>query len=215
MKTESVRVRNYLVMCTLQFTLKIKIFFVLLLLSLLILSILLADINTEIINMSPVDGGNSPGSGGAGLNAPGSNEGGSPNPGGGPGWQPYHYSPNTREDGNIYPVNNPSPTLVLNTYNPASDVPVNNDKELGVLIDYRFNHTVRALGYTNWNVSKIFTSEGMVDKIAKERLLAHIYDHRSHLPTAYSQLDMLSGEPKWDSVKITSYLINSLNNSNN
>jgi hypothetical protein len=36
----------------------------------------------------------------------------------------------------------------------------------------------------------------MVDRIAKERLLAHIYDHRSELPSAYTQMNILNGRPK-------------------
>jgi hypothetical protein len=71
------------------------------------------------------------------------------------------------------------------------------------------------MGYSNWRISNVFPSDSIVDRIAKERLLAHIYDHRSELSSAYAQMDMLSGIPKWESVKITSYLITSLNYSNN
>lgn len=176
------------------------------------LDILSEHISRDITNMNPVDGDNNPGNV---TNASGSNQSGGPNPGGGPRWRPYHYLPNVREDGNSYPVDNPSPALVLETYDPANNIPVQNDRQLGVLIDYRYHNQVRPLGYSRWNVATTFPSDSMVDKIAKERLLAHIYDHRSELPSAYAELDMRSGTPKWHSVKITSYLINSLNNSNN
>ncbi len=139
------------------------------------LDILSSHISTDILNMRPEGGGNNPGSG---FNSPGNNPNGSPNPGGGPGWRPYHYLPGIREHGERYPVDNPSPALVLETYNPADHIPAQSDKQLGVLIDYRFVHQVRSMGYINWNILNIFPSDSMVDKIAKERLLAHIYDHR-------------------------------------
>ena len=193
--------------------------------------ILSADMFTEIINMdsgSPMGTGSGGGSpmdtgGGAGSPTPGSptptpgspTPTPTPNPGSGPGWQPFHYSPDVRDDGQSYPSDNPSPGLVTNTYSPIGLVPVRNDKELGVLIDYRFNDSVRPLGYKYWNIANIFPTECLIDKIARERLLAHIYEHRTEIPAAYAQLDMLSGTPRWNNVKVTSFLINSLNNSNN
>lgn len=168
--------------------------------------------DTNIFNMSPSGSGGGSSSGGPNNPGGGNNSGGGNNPGG---WSPFHYVPGVREDGTFYPVDSPSPSLVLQTYNPAGDVPVKNDKELGVLIDFRYHHGVRAMGYSNWRISNVFPSDSMVDRIAKERLLAHIYDHRSELSSAYAQMDMLSGRPKWESVKITSYLITSLNYSNN
>ena len=175
------------------------------------LNIFFSDLNTDITNMNPAGENNDSGSG---VNASGNNASGSPNPGGKPGWSPYHYFPSVREDGQSYPENNPSPSLVLETYDPTGNIPVQNDKQLGVLIDYRFNNGVRALSYSRWNISETFPSDSIVDKIAREKLFAHIYDHRSELPSAYAQLDIRSGTPKWDSVKVSSFLINSLNNSN-
>lgn len=171
-----------------------------------------ADIDTDILNVKPGSGyeGNYPEGGN-----PGGDQGGNTNPGGGPQkpqWQPFKYSPYVKEDGQPYPQDT-SPASVLETYNPTSNIPPQNDKELGVLIDYRFAHYVRRLGYSKWNVSKIFPSNGIIDSIAKQMLLAHIFEHKSDLPTAYSQLDLKSGTPKWDNVKVTSFLINSLNNS--
>lgn len=176
------------------------------------------DINTDILKAIPSEG-NNPGGGSSGGNesgGPGSDPSGGPNPGGGPDWHPFQYQDTVREDGWRYDAHhNTSTVSVLQTYDPAGDVPVQNDKELGVLLDYRFTHQIRGLGYSHWNIAKTFSSDNMVDHTAKQRLLAHIYDHRSRLPTAYGQLDLRNGSPKWGSVKITSVLINSLNHSNN
>lgn len=161
--------------------------------------------------MSSGGGGNYPGDGNSG----GDQGGGFSNFGGGPQWRPHHYDPSVREDGQKYETPNTSPVSVLETYDPTGHIPPQNDKQLGVLIDYRFEHNVRWLGYENWNVSNTLPNNSFVDKIAKQRLLAHIIEHRSDLPTAYRELDLNSGTPKLDSVKITSYIINSLNNSNN
>jgi hypothetical protein len=158
--------------------------------------------------MCPTGGDNYTGGGGGGDSGKGYNSGG------GPKWQPHEYHPSIREDGQKYPKSNSSPVSVLETYNPAGDIPPQNDKQLGVLIDYRFEHYVRPMGYAQWNVANIFPNDSMVDKIARARLLNHIYDNQSVLPTAYKELDCFSGIPKWNSVTITSYLINSLNNSN-
>lgn len=167
-----------------------------------------ADINTDILNMNSGGGGNYPGSSNSG-----GDQGGSPNPGGGPEWRPYHYAP-IKEDGQRYETPNASPVSILETYDPTGNIPPQNDRQLGVLIEYRFEHNVRSLGYNNWNVSNTLPSNSLVDNIAKQRLLAHIFEHRSDLPTAYKELDFSSGTPKWNSVTITSYLINSLYNSN-
>jgi hypothetical protein len=185
------------------------------------LDVLSEHINTDSLNMNPFGGDNSPGSGGttpranqSGGTTPRANQGGGPNPGP-PGWRPYAYLAHIREDGGSYPMNNTSPASVLQTYDPAGSLPVQSDRQLGVLIDYRFEHYVRAMGYSNWNVANIFPSNSMTDEIAKQRLFGHIFDHKSELASAYEQMDMLSGTPKWHAVKVTSYLINSLNNSNN
>lgn len=172
--------------------------------------VLSVHLNTDIVNMNPV-GGDNPG---GGTNVPGSNQSGGSNPGGGSGWRPFHYSSNVREDGNSY-TSGASPSLVLQTYDPKGNIPVQNDRQLGVLIDYRFNNGVKSLSYDQWNIANTLPSDSMVDKIAREKLLAHIFDHRSVLPTAYRQLNFIDGTPKWNSVKVTSYLINSLNNSSN
>jgi hypothetical protein len=82
------------------------------------LDTLLDNINNDT-NMNPLGESNSPG------NRP--NQTGGSNSGGG-----Y----------------NPSPRLIIETYKPAGSIPVQNDKELGVLIAYRYNHGVRALGYS-------------------------------------------------------------------
>lgn len=172
------------------------------------------DTDTFIVNMNP--GGNSSG-GDAGFNPGGGSsnpEGGGPNPGGGPQWRPFEYQSNVREDNQRYPMSNISPVSVLETYDPTGNIPPQNDRELGVLMDYNFNHKVRSLGFDCWNVKNTFPSDSLVDKSAKSRLLVHIYDNRSRLPTAYKQLDLLNGGPKWEAVSITSYLINSLHNSN-
>lgn len=158
--------------------------------------------------MSSGGGGNYPGGGNSG-----GAEGGSSNPGGGPQWRPYHY-PSIREDGQRYETPNPSPASVLETYDPTGHIPPQNDKQLGVLMDYRFAHNVRPLGYDCWKVSYTFPSNSLVDSTAKQRLFAHIFENRSTLPTAYRELDIGSGTPKWEKVTITSYLINSLNHSN-
>jgi hypothetical protein len=161
------------------------------------------------------------GSGGGDLPVGGNysgNQGGGPNPGGGPHgpqWHPYHYSANVREDGQTYQTGNTSPASVLWTYDPTGQLPPQNDRQLGILIDYRFEHNVRSLGFERWTVSNTFPGDSLVDRTARERLLAHIFEHRSNLPTAYGQLDLRSDRPKCDSVRITSYLINSLNNSYN
>jgi hypothetical protein len=179
------------------------------------LEILSGNLNTEILSMDSGAGGSTSGgstSGGGGFSS-GSNPGGSP--GGGPGWKPFHYLPMVREDGERY-SDDVNPAAVLNTYDPAGDTPVRNDKELGILIDYRFHHIVKPLGYHNWNISEIFPSDSVVDKMARARLLGHIYDNKSILLSAYKESGMSSGiPPKWASVKVTSFIINSLNHSNN
>jgi hypothetical protein len=50
----------------------------------------------------------------------------------------------------------------------------------------------------------------MVDRIAKERLFAHIYDHRSELPSAYRQLNILGGRQHHDPdhIYFYGYLLN-------
>ncbi len=173
-----------------------------------------ADINTDILNASNGNGGNYPEGGN-----PWGDQGGNPNPnpGGGPQkpqWRPFEYHPNIKEKGS-YPPDNHSPASVLETYDPTGKIPPQNDKQLGVLIDYRFGQIVRPRGFYYWNVSNVFPNDNLIDNTARERLLAHIYDHRSDLPTAYKELGINNGPPQWDKVRITSYIINSLNRSNN
>lgn len=160
------------------------------------------------------------------------NTGGSTNPSGGklPGrptggrtyvnvpsdqWRPYKYPDIVGEDGEPYQTH-PSPAAVLETYDPNGSVPPSNDKELGVLLSYRFAYDVRKLGLINWKVSNAFPSDSIIDQISKQRLLAHILDNKTHLPTAFREVDAIKdGIPKWNSVTITSWLINSLNHSDN
>ena len=115
--------------------------------------------DTNIFNMSPSGSGGGSSSGGPNNPGGGNNSGGGNNPGG---WSPFHYVPGVREDGSFYSVDSPSPSLVLQNYNPAGDVPVKSDKELGVLIDFRYHHGVRAMGYRNWRISNVFPSDSMV-----------------------------------------------------
>ena len=56
----------------------------------------------------------------------------------------------------------------------------------------QYRHDVRSLGYYNNTVSNIFNGDGIVDRMARERLLQHVIDNRSRLPTAYSQLNVFS-----------------------
>lgn len=159
-------------------------------------------------------GGNSPGGGNLG-----NDQGGNTNPSGGPKWKwhPFKYGPHIKEKGH-YETFTASPETVLETYNPADDIPPMNDRQLGLLVDYRYETL-----YVSPNKIKgkwitaldIFPSDSLVDKIARERLLAHIYDYRSDLPTAYKELELGSGAPNWENLWISSYIINSLNNSQN
>lgn len=163
--------------------------------------------------MDSGNGGHNFGTGGDGFgNAQGGNP--NPNPGGGSGGQPYHYGHNLREDGQDYPANNnPSQALPIDVYHPAGDIPPKNDRELASLLDHRLQIKIKQIGYNNCSVFSLFHRENMVDKIAKERLFAHIYDHRYELPAAYAQLDVLNGAPKWGRVRVTTYIIESLYNS--
>jgi len=63
-------------------------------------------------------------------------------------------------------------------------------------MQYRFNHNVRSLGYNNFTVSNTFNGDGIVDRMARERLLQHILGYRSRLPTAYRELDVYSDTPR-------------------
>lgn len=144
-------------------------------------------------------------------------EGGNPNPKGGspePKWRPYFYK-YYRTDADELRTSDTSPDLVLETYNPTGDVPPQNDKQLGVLIDYRYHFYVQHLGYNHWYVNRIFPGGNIIDNIAKERLFAHIFDQRAVLSNAYNQLNLANGTPNWNDVRITSQIIASLNNSNN
>jgi hypothetical protein len=78
---------------------------------------------------------------------------------------------------------------------------------------YRFEIQVRELGYRCWDVKHTFPSNSLTDKTARARLLSHILTHKQDLPSAYHQIDISLDTPRWDKVKITSFLINSLNRS--
>lgn len=175
-----------------------------------------ADIDIDILKMND---STNPGGNQSGGTDPGNNQGGGPNHrNNGPDWKPFQYEHPVKEDGSNYETPYRSTVPVLETYNPGGDIPdasQQNDRQLGVLVNYRFDYQFRSLGYRNWNIEKMFPSDNLVDNMAKQRLIAHIFDHRSDLPSAYRQLDLISGTPKLGSVRITSYLINSLNRSSN
>lgn len=157
------------------------------------------------------------GSGSGGNNLPGGGDNGGNNPGGpnpNDGWTPHNYQYQRKQNGSHYTSRYIDPSTVLSTYNPAEDNPPQSDRELSVLLDYRFSTRVRDLGYENWNVQNAFPSDSITDKIAKARLFNHIYDHRADLPIAYRQMDARSQDvTPWDRVEISSFLINSLNRS--
>jgi len=179
------------------------------------------DLNIDILNVNGESGNNAGGGnyGGDQNSSSGSNTQGPQGPEGprrprGPqDWRPFHYPDYApRENGRHYPADSASPMTILQTFNPESGLPPQNDKQLGVLLDYRF-HCIRDWGYYEWNVKNIFPNDDLVDRISRERIIAHIHDFQRDLPTAYKQLDMASGTPKLHKVEVTSYLINSLNHS--
>ena len=151
-------------------------------------------------------GNNLPGGGGSGNNGS--------DPGGKPDWKPANYENLRKEDDSPYSSTYVQPSSVLETYNPADNNPPQTDKQLSVLIDYRFETRVRKLGFNNWNVHYIFPGNNMTDRIARARLLNHILKYKSDLPRSYRQLDVSSDVPRWKEVAVTSFLINSLNRSN-
>ena len=159
-----------------------------------------------------MDSGNNPG----GNNSSGGGNGIGPGggPGGGPNWQPHNYVDLPKENGSRNTPLPTPPSSVLNTYDPTGNIPPASDKQLGVLMDYRFAHNVRATGFNNWDVSHTFPSNSMVDRISRARLLNHIIKYKADIPSAFNQLDVSLDTPKWDRVRITSFLINSLNHSN-
>ena len=151
--------------------------------------------------------------------AGGPSSGGGPNPGGGPDpngytgdWRPYNYKDHPNKRG-IEVIPYIHTDYILNTYNPEGDIPPKNDRELSLLLEYRFDHNVRHLGYQNWNVDKAFPDDSIVDKISRARLYNHIYDNKKYLPSTFTQMDPKSDTTPWDQVKITSHLINSLQTS--
>ena len=162
-----------------------------------------------------MDSGNNPG----GNNSSGGGNNGS-GPGGGPGggprfnWQPHNYVNLPKENGSRYTPLPTPPSSVVDTYDPRGTIPPASDKQLGVLMDYRFAHNVRSTGFNNWDVSHTFPSNSMVDRISRARLLNHIIKYKSDIPSAFNQLDVSLDTPKWERVRITSFLINSLNHSN-
>ncbi len=168
--------------------------------------------NWHIIIMNSGDNPGGTNSSGGGNNGIGPGGG----PGGGPrsNWQPHNYVDLPKEDGSRYTPLPTASSSVLNTYDPTGNIPPANDKQLGVLMDYRFAHNVRATGFNNWDVSHTFPSNSMVDRISRARLLNHIIKYKSNIPSAFNQLDVSLDTPKWDNVRITSFLINSLNHSN-
>lgn len=126
------------------------------------------------------------------------------------GWKPFDYGPNVREDGRMYNRQS-SIDDVIATYNPRSGIPPMSEKQLGVLVDYRFENGLREQGFNNWTVDKLFPYNNLVDKTARERLFTHIYNERASLVTAYREMNIGSGAPQWKNVRVTAYLINSLN----
>lgn len=198
------------------------------------LDVWLSDLNLDTLQTNQIGfpGGNSAG-GTPGGGLPGGNPG---NPGGPPGWsnpfplrmegedpteggwrtesdwRPFQYSQFAREDDRFYGTNYPT-NSGLETYYPWDEIPALNDKQLGVLLDYRFENHVRHLGYSKWTIANAFPSNSLVDRMARERLLAHIFDKKKVLVTAYKQLNLKNGDPQWNSVTITSFIINSLNRS--
>lgn len=161
--------------------------------------------------------GSASGSGSGGNNLPGGggnngNNSGGPNPN--DTWRPYNYEHQPKEKGGRYTSTYIQPSTVLPNYNPAEDTPPKTDRQLSVLLDYRFNKRVQQLGYCNWNVQNAFPSDSLTDQIAKKMLFNHIFDHKTDIPTAYNQINVRLDVTPWDNVQITSYLINSLNRSN-
>jgi hypothetical protein len=104
---------------------------------------------------------------------------------------------------------------VLTTYNPEGDIPPKTDRELSVLLEYRFEHYIRKLGYNNWNVEKAFSGDSYVDRISRAKLYNHIFDNKEYIPKAYKQMEAKSESTPWDKVEITSHLICSLQRSKN
>lgn len=166
--------------------------------------------------MDSVSGsGSGSGSGGNKLPDGGGNNGnnsGGPNPN--DTWRPYNYEHQPKEKGGRYTSTYIQPSTVLPNYNPVEDTPPKTDRQLSVLLDYRFNTRVKQLGYLNWNVENAFPSGSLTDQIAKKMLFNHIFDHKTDIPTAYKQINVSLDDTPWDNVQITSYLINSLNRSN-
>ena len=152
-------------------------------------------------------------SGGNNLSGGGSGNNGT-NPGGDPNWKPFSYEHLPKENKSRYSSSYIQPSSVLETYNPAADMPAQTDRELSLLLDYKFSTKVRELGYNNWNIQNTFPSNSWTDRMAKSRLLNHIIKYKADLPSAFRQVDISTDVPKWNKVKVTSYLINSLNRSN-
>ena len=126
------------------------------------------------------------------------------------GWKPFDYGANVREDGRLF-AREATIEAVLATYNPRSGIPPMNERQLGVLIDYRFENGLREQGFHNWTVDKLFPYDNLVDRTARERLFAHIFNERRTLVTAYREMVAGSGGPQWNNVRVTTYIINSLN----
>ena len=127
-------------------------------------------------------------------------------------WRPFNYKDHPNKRG-IEVIPYIHTDYILNSYNPEGDIPPKTDRELSVLLDYRFEHKVRSLGYKHWNVDKAFPDDTIVDKISKARLYNHIYDNKKYLGPTFNQMDFKSDNTPWDKVIITSQLINSLQKS--
>jgi hypothetical protein len=160
----------------------------------------------SIVNMSSNGGSNGGPTGNDFPNNPNNSSGG----GAGGGWRPYPFE--RKENGEVY-ANIISP-WGMEGYDPTGNTPPSNNKQVGVLMKYRFEHNVRPLGYNHWTVANVFPSDSLIDKMAKTRLQGHILDSRAEIPSAFRQIDIRKDEPNWSSVRVTSYLINSLMHSN-
>jgi hypothetical protein len=165
-------------------------------------------------NMLTMSSGDNSGGGNIPGNHNNNSSGGGGN-GGGSGWEPFDYSSTRKENGRPYRESLPSPAFIMYGYDPRGDVPPATDRQVGVLMDYRFGRFVRDLGYNHWNVANTFPSDSIIDKLARARLQSHILGNMRNIPSTYKEMDITKDNPSWDSVRITSHLINSLYHSNN
>jgi hypothetical protein len=175
-----------------------------------IIMVALLNVIVALVYVGLIYGDSGDGSGGSNL-PNGDNNG--MNPGGKPPYKPYNYQHLHKENGSPYTSTYKDPSSVLEIYNPATNKPPQNDRELGILLGYKFNKDVRTLGYNNWTIKNTFPSNDFTDRISRAKLFNHIMKYRRDIPTAFNQVDISSDTPKWDQVMVTSFLVNSLNRS--